>query len=227
MESVTSTTTRDILGLAVLAVLFERPSNRSEAVDAARGLCLPWLTPTREVVAVLLSEYCDAGYVRAANRFLPDTRPSGDIQLEITLDGERELRRLVLNRTGRPAHHLVILCESLRLSVVNRLDPSAQREVLRGQIRSRRRCLAMQRRRLTRAGNENPILAHSLRHQIACAQAELDALAGASPTEPAEISAFVHSYCHQIARAQAELDALAGESREDERDTMAFPPLST
>lgn len=59
MESVTSTTTRDILGLAVFAVLFERPSNRSETVDAARGLCLPWLTPTREVVAVLLSEYCD------------------------------------------------------------------------------------------------------------------------------------------------------------------------
>ena len=53
MESVTTTTTRDILGLAVLAVLFERPSIRSEAVDSVRGLCLPWLTPTREVVAVL------------------------------------------------------------------------------------------------------------------------------------------------------------------------------
>lgn len=227
MESVASTTTHDILGLAVLAVLFERPSIRSEAVDATRGLCLPWFAPTREVVAVILSEYCDAGYVRAANQFRPDARPSCDVRIEITPEGERELRRLVLNRTGQPPHHLVILCESLRLSVVNRLDPSAQREVLRGQIRSRRRCLAMQRRRLTRAGTENPILAHSLRHQIACAQAELDALAGAAPTEPAEISAFVHSHCHQIARAQAELDALAGESREDERDAMALPPLTT
>ena len=52
MESATATTTRDILGLALLAALFEKATSRSAAVDAVRGLCLPWLTPTREVVAV-------------------------------------------------------------------------------------------------------------------------------------------------------------------------------
>lgn len=227
MESATSTTTRDILGLAVLAVLFERPSSQSEAVDAVRGLCLPWLTPTREVVAVLLSEYCEAGFVGVANQLLRDARPSSDVLLETTPDGEHELRRLVLYRTGQPAHHLVILCEALRLSVVNRLDLPAQREVLRGQIRARRRCLAVQQRRLVRAGTENATLVHTLRHQIACAQAEYDALAGSSRTEPAESPAFVHAHFHRIARAQAELDALAGESHEDERDASPLLPVST
>ena len=227
METATSTTTREILGLALLAVLGEKPSSRAEAVDAVRELCLPRLTPTREVVAGLLFEYCEAGYLRAASQLVRDARPSDSALLEVTPDGERELRRLVLYRTGQPAHPLVILCESLRLSVANRLDPPARGEVLRGQIQARRRCLAMQQRRLIQAGTANPTLAHTLRHQIDCAQAEFDALARAFWTDPGGSSTLVHSHCHQIARAQAELDALTGESREDKRDAIPFLPFST
>ena len=111
MDTAASTTTRDILGLALLAVLSARPSSRSEAVDAVRGLCLPWLTP--------------------------------------------------------------------------------------------------------------------IRHQIACAEAEFDALAHASRTDPRESSVLVHSHCHQIARAQAELDALGGEPREDKRDAVPLVSFPT
>ena len=118
MDTSTSTTTREILGLALLAALCENPSRQTEAVDLVRGLCLPWLTPTREVVAGLLSEYCEAGYLRRANQLIRDPRRSGSALLEVTPDGERELWRLVLYRTGRPAHPLVTLCESfdVRLS---------------------------------------------------------------------------------------------------------------
>ena len=227
MKTAASTTTRDILGLALLAALSARPSNRSEAVDAVRGLCLPWLTPTREVVGGLISEYFEAGLLCAARELGRDGRPLDGALLEMTLDGERELRRLVLYRTGQPAHQLVILCESLRLSVANRLDPPARDEVLRGQIRARRRCLAMQQRRLVKAGPENPMLALTLRHQIACAQAEFDALAHASRTDSGDSSVLVHSHCQQIARAQAELDALGGESREDGHAAVPLAPFST
>ena len=227
METVASTTTRDILGLALLAVFSARPSSRSEAVDAVRGLCLPWLTPTREVVAGLICEYCETGLVRAARGFRRDARPLDGALLETTPEGEHELRRLVLYRTGQPPHPLVALCESLRLSVADRLDPPARDEVFRGQIRARRRCLAMQQRRLVGAGPENPVLAHTLRHQIACAQAEFDALARASRTDSEESSALVHSHCHQIARAQAELDALGGKPREDERDAVPLVSFPT
>ena len=48
MEIATSTTTRDILGLALLAALSERSSTRTEAVDAVRALWLPWLTPSAD-----------------------------------------------------------------------------------------------------------------------------------------------------------------------------------
>lgn len=227
MEITTSTTTRDILGLASLATLSERPSSRSEAVDAVRALCLPWLMPTREVVAGLLSEYCKAGFLRTTNRRTRGAGPLSSGVLEVTSDGERELRRLVLYRTEQPSHLLVILCESLRLSVAKRLDPPARREVLRGQIRARRRCLAMQRRRLVQEGTDNPTLVHTLRHQLACAQAELDVLAGVTRTETGDGPALVHSHCRQIARAQAELDALAGESRDEEGDGIPFLPFAT
>lgn len=178
METAASTTTHDILGLALLAVLSARPSSRWEAVDAVRGLCLPWLTPTREVVVGLICEYCETGLVGAARGFRRDARPLDGAPLEMTPDGKHELRRLVLYRTGQPPHPLAVLCESLRLSVADRLDPPARDEVFRAQIRARRRCLAMQQRRLVKAGPDNPMLAHTLRHQIACAQAELDALGG-------------------------------------------------
>ena len=185
------------------------------------------LTPTREVVAGLLSEYCEAGFLCAARELVRDVRPPDGALLEITPDGERELRRLVLHRTGQPVHPLVILCESLRLSVANRLDPPARGEVLRGQIRARRRCLAMQQRRLVKAGPGNPMLTDALRHQIACAQAEFDALTRASRADPGESSTLVHSHCRQIARTQAELDALGGGPREDECGAMPFVPFST
>ena len=201
MEIAASTTTRDILGLALLAALSERSSTRTEAVDAVRALCLPWLTPTRDVVAGLLSEYCEAGFLRATTRWDRDPGSLAVAPLEVTPQGERELQRLVLYRTGQPAHPLVILCESLRLSVADRLDPSARDEVLRGQIRVRRRCLVMQHRRLAKAGTDNPTLAHTLRHQLACAQAELDALAGVSRKKADVRPALVHSHCRQIARA--------------------------
>ena len=227
MGIASSTTTRDILGLALLAALSERSSARTEAVDAVRALCLPWLTPTREVVAGLLSEYCEAGFLRATTRCVRDAGWSAAALLEVTPEGERELQRLVLYRTGQPAHPLVILCESLRLSVADRLGPRARGEVLRGQIRARRRCLAMQHRRLARAGTDNPTLVHTLRHQLACAQAEFDALAGVSGKEADERPVLVHSHCRQIARAQAELDALSGEPGDDEGDAIPFLPFST
>lgn len=227
MAAATSTTTRDILGLALLAALSERPLNWTGAVDAVRRLCLPWLTPTRDVVAGLLTDYCEAGYLRTMNRRVRDSGRLCCSVLEVTSDGERELRRLVLYRTGQPAHPLAILCESLRLSVADRLDPPVRGEVIRGQIRARRRCLAMQHRCLVNAGTENPTLARTLRHQIACAQAEFDALAGASRNDAGESPALVHSHCRQIARAQAELDALTGESPEEEGDGLPFLPFST
>ena len=227
METTVSTTTREILGLALLAALSARPSSRSEAVDAVRRLCLPWLTPTREVVAGLICEYREAGLVCAARGLRREARPLDGALLEMTPDGEHELRRLVLYRTGRPPHPLAVLCESLRLSVADRLDPPVRDEVFRGQIRARRLCLAMQQRRLVKAGPENPVLAHTLRHQMACAQAEFDALARASRTDSGESSVLVHSQCHQIARAQAELDALGGEPREDERDAVSLVPFPT
>ena len=227
MESATSTTTRDILGLALLAALCETPSSRTAAVDAVRALCLPWLTPTREVLAVLVSEYCEAGYLHAARHLAPDPRWPESVRLQVTLDGERELRRLVLHRTAQPAHHLVILCESLRLSVASRLDPPVHAEILRGHIRARQRCLSMQRRRLVRAGTENPTLAHTLRYQIACAQAEFDVLAGESRMDADMDTALARSHCHPIARAQAELDALVAKSYEEEGDAMQFLPAST
>ena len=118
MEIAASTTTRDILGLALLAALSERPSTRTEAVDAVRALCLPWLTPTREAVAGLLFEYCEAGFLRATNRCTRDAGSLAGALLEITSEGERELQRLVLYRTGQPAHPLVILCETGRLRAV-------------------------------------------------------------------------------------------------------------
>ena len=227
MEIAASTTTRDILGLALLAALSERSSTRTEAVDAVRALCLPWLTPTREVVAGLLSEYREAGFLRATTRCARDTGSLAVAPLEVTPQGERELQRLVLYRTGQPAHPLVILCESLRLSVADRLDPSARGKVLRAQIRARRRCLAMQHRRLAEVGTDNATLVHTLRHQLACAQAEFDALADVSRKEADERPALVHSHCRQIARAQAELDALGGESADDERGGIPFLPFST
>ena len=87
METAASTTTRDILGLALLAVLSARPSSRTEAVEAVRGLCLPWLTPTREVLAGLIYEYCETGLVCAARGFRGDARPLDGALLEMTPDG--------------------------------------------------------------------------------------------------------------------------------------------
>lgn len=227
METANSTTTRDILGLGLLAALSERPLNRTEAVDAVRRLCLPWLTPTIDVVTGLLTDYCEAGYLRATDRRIREPARMCSGLLEVTSDGERELRRLVLHRTGPPAHPLAILCESLRLSVIDRLDPPARGELIRGQIRARHRCLAMQHRRLIQAGTENATLARTLRHQIACAQAELDAFACASRNDAGGSAARVHSHCRQIARTQAELDALTGESREEDGDAIPFLPFST
>ena len=228
METTASTTTRDILGLALLAVLSERPSRRSEAVEAVRGVCLPWLTPTCEVVDGLISEYCAARWLHAAHEPDRDSHLLHDTWLEVTADGERELRHLVLHRTGQPAHPLVSLCESLRLSVAERLDPPARDEVLRAHIQARRRCLAMQQRRFVKAGPDNPALAHTLDHQIACAQAEFDALAHASRADSGQNTVLAPSHRHPIARApQAESDAPGGEPRENERDTVPLVSCPT
>ena len=227
METTASTTTRDILGLALLAVLSVRPSGRSEVVEAVRGVCLPWLTPTREVVDGLISEYCAAGLLHAVHESGRDAHPLNGVLLEMTPDGDRELRHLVLHRTGQPAHPLAILCESLRLSAAARLDPPERGEVLRGQIQARRRCLATQQRRFGEAGSENPTLAHTLRHQIVCAQAEFDALAHASRAGSEENTTPFRSPCHRIACAQAELDAPGGQPREDERDAVPLVSCPT
>ena len=188
MDTGAATTTRDVLGLAVLSVMVETPSSCIEAVESVCTLCLPWLTPTRDVVACLVTDYCMLGYLQEDGR--PQPRPTnrgmgcrGSECLAITEDGERELRRLALHGTGQPAHALMILCESLRLSVARRLDSQARAEILRGQIRARQRCLAVQRSRLEGAEGADTVLTRVLRHQIACAQAELDQLAGAEESQ--------------------------------------------
>ena len=183
MNTGAATTTRDVLGLAVLSVMVEKPSSCIEAVETVRTLCLPWLTPTRDVVTCLVTDYCMLGYLRedGGSQSRPTFRGMGcrgSECLAVTQDGERELRRLALYGTGQPAHALMILCESLRLSVAHRFDPQARAEILRGQMRARQRCLAVQRSRLVDTESENTIHARILRHQIACAQAELDQLAG-------------------------------------------------
>ena len=138
-----ATTTRDILGLAVLAVLHEKPSSRAETVDTVRALCMPWLTPSRDVLAGLVTEYCNLRFLHVdGNPQCRAARDPDDGCIEITEDGERELRRLAVYRTRQPAHSLVVLCESLRLSVAHRLDPETHEEILRGQICARRQCLA-------------------------------------------------------------------------------------
>ena len=227
MDIAAATTTGDILGLALLATLSEKPSSRIEVVDAARALCLPWLTPTREVVAGLLNEFCKAGQVRVAKQGVGEHWQPDSAPLEMTPQGEQELRRLVLYRTARPAHPLAILCESLRLSVVDRLDPCARGEVIRGQIRARRRCLAMQHRRLIKAGTESSTLVQTLHHQIACAQAEFDVLASASRSGAGGGASLVHSHRRRIACAQEESDSLTEISREEESGGIPFLPFST
>ena len=194
MAAVTPTTTRDILGLALLAALSERPSDRTEAVDAVRALCLPWLTPTRDVVEGIVTEYRKAGYVHEGeDPRIRDGGPPGSSRIEVTPAGERELRRLVRHRTGQPPHHLAVLCESLRLAVVDRLDSRTRAALIRGLLRARRRCLAMQRRRLLGAGGANPALTRTLRHLIACAEAELDVVAGAYRMDERDAVTFVPS----------------------------------
>ena len=85
----------------------------------------------------------------------------------------------------------------------------------------------MQHRRLIRAGTENPTLARTLRHQLACAQAEFDTLTGAPLTDSDQCREHVRSHCNQLAGAQAELDTFASESREDQGDGTPFLPFST
>lgn len=225
MDTAASTTTHDILGLALLAVLSARPSSRSEAVDAVRGLCLPWLTPTREVVAGIICEYCETGLVRAARGLRRDARPLDGALLEMTSDGEHELRRLVLYRTGQPPHSLVHLWESLRFSVAHRLGPGARDEILRRQIRARRHCIATQHRRLVAAGGEDSTLAHALRHQIACAQAEFDAMADGFRAEAGESPTPVR--CQPVARTDVERNVTAGERSAEEGDAIPFLPFSS
>ena len=221
MESFTPTTTRDILGLALLSTLSGQPLSRTAAVETVRALCLPWLTPTREVVECLVSEYCVARYLYVEGEGDPRTRSNGS-RLWITPGGECELRDLALHRTGRPAHHLAILCESLRLSIAHRLDPRARAEILRAQLRARRRCLAMQHRRLAGAGSANPVLARVLRHQLACVEAEFEAIAKPSGGAVSPYGG-IEVLMSTIAGAQAELDAPARESRTVGRD--GSPPF--
>ena len=83
MDAFTPMTTCDILGFALLAVLSERPRSRTAAVETVRALCLPWLTPIREVVGGLVSDYCAARYLAA--RYLHekgDPRNLVDAELE-------------------------------------------------------------------------------------------------------------------------------------------------
>ena len=224
MGAATPPTTRDILGLALLASLSEKSSDRAEAVDSVLAICLPWLTPTREVISAVLSDHCKAGHLHTRNQHSRDDGRSGGRQLEITPDGERELQRLVVRRTGQPSHLLVHLWESLRFSVAHRLEPEARDEILRRQIRARRRCIAMQHRRLVAAGSENSTLAHALRHQIACAQAEFDAIADGFRAEGTERSVIAR--CPPVARTDVEPDVPAGERGSDEVDAIPFLPFS-
>ena len=55
MGTATPTTTRDILGLALLPSLSEKPSDRARAVDAVRAPCLPRLAPTRKAAGISLT----------------------------------------------------------------------------------------------------------------------------------------------------------------------------
>ena len=225
MGTATPTTTRDILGLALLASLCEQPSDRAQAVDAVRALCLPWLTPTREVISAVLSDHCKAGHLHTRDhRARGDDRP-GDQQFEITPDGERELQRLVVHRTGQPPHPLVHLWESLRFSVAHRLEPGAQDEILRRQMRARRCCITMQQRRLVAAGGENSTLAHTLRHQIACAQTEFDVIADGFRPQGGESSAPAR--CQPVARTEFEPDVPVGEGGAEQGDAIPFLPFSS
>ena len=220
MKTAPPTTTRDILGLALLATLSARPSPRTEATEAVRVLCLPWLTPTRDVITALVAEYCKTGYLRPGGdpSRTRSSGPSDRSRLELTPDGQGELRHLALHRTKQPPHHLALLCESLRFSVVGLYGAHVHAEILHGQIHARRRCLLLQRRRLLGAGGGNPVLASTLRHQITCAEAELDALVGA--------------FCRMwgarelAARAEAEPGVISGVHRTDEGETAPLLPFS-
>ena len=83
MDAFTPMTTRDVLGLALLAALSERPRSRAAAVETVRALCLPWLTLIREAVGGLVSDYCAARYLAA--RYLHekgDPRNLADAEFE-------------------------------------------------------------------------------------------------------------------------------------------------
>lgn len=83
MDAFTPMTTHDVLGLALLAALSERPRSRAAAVETVRTLCLPWLTLIREAVGGLVSDYCAARYL--AVRYLHekgDPRNLADAEFE-------------------------------------------------------------------------------------------------------------------------------------------------
>lgn len=83
MDAFTPMTTHDVLGLALLAALSERPRSRAAAVETVRALCLPWLTLIREAVEGLVSDYCAARYLAA--RYLHekgDPRNLADAEFE-------------------------------------------------------------------------------------------------------------------------------------------------
>jgi len=75
-------------------------------------------------------------------------------------------------------------------------------------------------------------LAPTLRHQIAYAQAEFDALAHASRADSEESTILVHSHRHQIARTQAEHASVTIENESKnhlhlESDQTTFPTRGT
>ena len=83
MDAFTPMTTHDVLGLALLAALSERPRSRAAAVETVRTLCLPWLTLIREAVGGLVCDYCAARYLAA--RYLHekgDPRNLADAEFE-------------------------------------------------------------------------------------------------------------------------------------------------
>lgn len=159
----------DLIDLALLGTARVGDLSLDELCERARELCLPWLSPTCELVLGRTARLVAAGHLAMPLR---DPGP----RLQPTTSGDGLFECLMRRPLAAPTHDLRFCAENLKLAFLPGPDEPLRAAVSDDMLMARQRGMACVERQLVACGEDRPLLRTCLDRQRRLMSAELDVL---------------------------------------------------
>jgi DNA-binding PadR family transcriptional regulator len=126
----------NLLDLAVLGILSERPRSATEVIALIKRLGGARFQPTSDVIAGRMGAMVEAGLLTSRSDDV-----AGEVRWQPAPSGRAHVQRLLMSPSAAPVNALAAVCACLKICFLELLEPDARDAVLDDLLAAHRRAL--------------------------------------------------------------------------------------